>query len=173
MNSSDSPIDPVPNPDSGDASGPSSPPLGEGTENFYTGSEPFFTYFTQAQVLLSTLRLTLDGRLIVSTSDLGALMEATRRGFLHTGNLLIATQDSGRISSLLSVRVKAWEREVQSYGREKRQMSGAQIQRLKAEATLIRGKILAIERAMVKLEVLLHQMTGEARKESTPNMEHT
>lgn len=140
--------------------------LGEGTENFYTGSEPFFTFFTQAQIIMGALRLTLENRVIVPSTDLGAQMEGARRGFQHTGVLKIAIQDVTRIASIYRQRVQLWEREIQNIEREKRSMNGAKIQQIKAEAAYIRGRIQAIDRAIVKLEVQLHQMVGEAIDEA-------
>lgn len=137
--------------------------LREGTENFYEGSEPFFTFFTQPQVLLSTIRLTVDQQLAVNVSDLSSQMEAARRGFQHSGNIIMACQEVARIASLFQIRVQAWERELQLQQSNKRKMSGMFIHKLKAEAAQIRGRVSAIDRALVKLEVTLHQMAGEAR----------
>ncbi len=137
--------------------------LKEGTENFYTGSEPFFSFFTQPQVILSTLRLTLDARVVVQTSDLSSQMESARRGFQHSGNLIVVVQDVGRIAAQFKQRAQQWEREIQNREQNKSGMSGALIQRLKAEATQVRGRIQGIDRALIKLEVMLHQMAGEAK----------
>lgn len=137
--------------------------VSEGTENVYTGSEPFFSFFTQSQVILSTLRLTLDARVVVQTSDLSSQMESARRGFQHSGNLIVVVQDVGRIAAQFKQRAQQWEREIQNREQNKSGMSGALIQRLKAEATQVRGRILGIDRALIKLEVMLHQMAGEAK----------
>lgn len=137
--------------------------VGEGTENFYSGSEPFFTFFTQPQILLGTIRLTVDQRLVVPVTDLSAQMEAARRGFQHSGETTTAVQDITRISAQFRSRIQAWERELQNLQSDKRKLSGSLIHRIKAEAALIRGRIAAIDRAMVKLEVTLQQMAGEAR----------
>ena len=137
--------------------------LREGTENFYTGSEPFFSFFTQAQVILSTIRLTLEHRVIVPTSDLSSQMEGARRGFQHSGNLIVVVQDVGRIAAQFKQRAQQWEREIQNREQNKSSMSGALIQRLKAEATQVRSRIQGIDRALIKLEVMLHQMAGEAK----------
>jgi hypothetical protein len=148
------------------ASATSNPPLGEGTENYYTGSEPFFSFFTQAQVILGTLRLTVDSSVVVQSADLSSQMESARRGFQHSGDLVMAIQDVGRISAQFKNRVQSWERYVQERQNNKRQMNGALIQRIKAEAALIRGRVHAIDRALIKLEVTLHQMAGEAEAEA-------
>jgi hypothetical protein len=138
----------------------------EGTENVYTGAEPFFTYFTQPQVILSTLRLNLDGRLVAQTTDLAAQMENARRGFQHAGNLSVAVQDVGRITAQFRQRVQCWDREVQNFERDKRGRNGQHIQRIKAECAHVRSRIQAADRALVKLEVKLHQMVGEAKGEN-------
>jgi hypothetical protein len=145
--------------------------LPEGTENYYDGSEPFFSFFTQAQVALSTLRLNYDGRNIVPTADLSSQMEGARRSFQHSGSLTYAIQDVNRIAAQFNKRVSIWERECQTLGRNKRALSGALIQRIKAEAAHIRGKVQVIERSLVKLEVTLNQMAGEAegQAESKPD----
>jgi hypothetical protein len=137
--------------------------LGEGTENFYHGSEPFFTFFTQPQILLSTLRLTIQNQVIVPTIDLGSQMETCRRNFQHTGDLQVAMQDVVRLTDLFGRRVQNWEREVLGITHDKRGMSGTLIQRLKSEAAQIRVRIQSIDRALVKLGVTLHQMAGEQK----------
>ena len=138
----------------------------EGTENFYNGSEPFFAFFTQAQVILSTLRLTLENQVIVPTNDLSAQMESARRSFRHSGNMIVVVQDVSRIASQFRHRVQAWEREVQNREQDKRGMNGTLIQRIKAEVAHVRSRIHGIDRALIKLEVKLHQMAGEAKDEN-------
>ncbi len=138
----------------------------EGTENFYSGSEPFFAFFTQTQVILNTLRLTLDNQVVVSTSDLGSKMESARRSFQHSGNLVMVIQDVSRIAAMFRQRVQSWEREVQNRERNKHGMNGTLIQRIKAEIAHVRSRIHGIDRAVIKLEVKLHQMAGEAMDEN-------
>ncbi len=139
----------------------------DGIENFYTGSEPFFAFFTQAQILLSSVRLTLESRVVAPTSDLASQMEVARRGFQRNGNLQAALQDTARIAGQFRQRVQTWEREFQNCTIDKRGLSGSVIQRIKSEAALVRGNVRSIERALVKLEVALQQMVGESAEEGS------
>jgi hypothetical protein len=140
--------------------------LGDDTENFYQGSEPFFSFFTQAQIDLGTVRLTLEDRVVQPTSDLASQMESSRRSFLHSGDLISVMQDVMRIKSQFEQRTQSWERDAQNRGSDKRGQSGATIQRMKTEISRVRGKILITNRTLMKLEVKLHQMAGEAEDEA-------
>ena len=134
----------------------------DGTENFYQGSEPFFSFFMQAQVVLGAVRLTLQDQVVVQTSDLGCQMESIRRSFLHSGNLTTATRDILRVVAQFNQRVQIWEREVQNRSRDNRGKSGNLIQRIKAEIARVRSKVRTVDRTLVKLETRLHQLAGEA-----------
>ena len=59
------------------------------------------------------------------------------------------------------------EREIHSIERDKRGMSGGEIQRIKSETAHVRSRIQAIDRALVKLGVTLHQMAGEEKGEGS------
>ena len=159
------PLNPAEKTDPANSLSPKSISDTEGTGNYYKGFEPFFSFFTQAQIILNTLRLTLEYRVVVPTAELGAQLESARRNFQHSGNLIVVMQDVARITAQFHQRVQLWQREVQNRERDKHGMNGALIQRLKAEAAQIRGRIHAIDRALIKLEVKLHQMAGEAQGE--------
>lgn len=133
-------------------------------DNVYEGSEPFFSFFSQAQVVLATLRLSLEERIVSPTSDLATNLETVRRTFQHNGNIPGVIQDAQRISAQLQQRVQTWERAVQTHERVKRQQSGHQIQRIKAEIAGVRGKVQLAERTLAKLVITLHQMEADANE---------
>jgi len=127
----------------------------------YTGSESFFSFFSQAQVALQTFRLALDGRVLAQASDLASQMENTRRAFQHNGKFVETVQGVLRIAAQLQQRTQAWDREVQSIERSKHSKSGNALQQLRAEISNGRLKSQMTERIVSKLEIVLYQLESE------------
>ncbi|MFN9715734.1 MAG: hypothetical protein ACK57G_18275 [Planctomycetota bacterium] len=139
--------------------GPAS--MTDSTLSVYNGNEPFFTFFSSAEVALATLRLSLEDRCLFQASDLAAQMGTLRREFQHDGKVPEALQDVLRITNQLQARVQNWEREVQNRERAKLEMTGTRLQRLRVEASQVRGKIQMTDRVLAKLQIALHQIQAE------------
>lgn len=136
-------------------------------DSVYSGTEPFFSFFSQAQVGLGTLRLSLEDRIVSQTSDLASSLENTKRTFQHNGKVNNALQDVNRILIQLQQRIQSWEREVQNRERNKHGSSGGHQQRLKSEIGHVRVRAQGAERTMSKLQIVLYQMDAaenEARE---------
>ncbi len=136
-------------------------PMIDSTLSVYNGNEPFFTFFSAAEVALATLRLTLEDRCLFQASDLAAQMGTLRREFQHDGKVPEALQDVLRITNQLQARVQNWEREVQNRERAKLEMTGTRLQRLRVEVSQVRGKIQMTDRVLAKLQIALHQLQAE------------
>lgn len=130
-------------------------------DSVYSGTEEFFSYFSQAQIGLSTLRLSLEDRIVAPTTDLASSLEITKRTFQHNGKVRTALQDVNRLSSQLQQRIQMWEREVQNRERNKHSASGGQNQRLRAEIGQVRVRAQGADRIMAKLLIILYQMDAE------------
>ncbi len=133
----------------------------DSSNSVFNGSEPFFGFFSQAQVALQTLRLSLDGRIVAQTSDLASQMENTRRVLQHHGKFPDTIQDVLRIANLLQQRVQSWDREVQNIERSKQSKSGTHLQQLRSEIAAVRSKSHITERILSKLEIVLHQLDAD------------
>jgi hypothetical protein len=127
----------------------------------YTGNEPFFSFFSTAEVALATVRLTLADRCLYQASDLGSQLVTLRREFQHDGKFTDALQDLMRITNQFQIRVQSWEREVQNLERSKLEMAGARLQRIRVEVSQVRGKVQMTDRVLSKLQIILHQLQAE------------
>lgn len=135
-------------------------------DSFYSGTEEFFSYFSQGQIGRTTLRLSLEDRIVASTTDLASSLEMTKRTFQHNGKIRTALQDVKRLSTQLQQRIQIWEREVQNRERNKHGASGGQNQRLKAAIVQVRMRSQGAERSMSKLLIILYQTEAEAEDNS-------
>lgn len=131
------------------------------TVSIYNGNEPFFSFFSSAEVALATLRLTLADRCLFQASDLASQLVTLRREFQHNGKFPDAIQDVMRIANQFQVRVQNWEREVQNLERSKLDMSGSRLQKIRVEVSQVRVKIQTTERVLAKLQIVLHQLQAE------------
>jgi hypothetical protein len=131
------------------------------TVSIYNGNEPFFSFFSSAEVALATLRLTLADRCLFQASDLASQLVTLRREFQHNGKFPDAIQDVMRIANQFQVRVQNWEREVQNLERSKLDMSGTRLQKIRVEVSQVRVKIQTTERVLAKLQIVLHQLQAE------------
>ncbi|MFO0013877.1 MAG: hypothetical protein ACK553_14135 [Planctomycetota bacterium] len=131
------------------------------TLSVYSGNEPFFSFFSSAEVALATLRLTLAERCLFQASDLASQMATLRREFQHNGKFPEALQDVMRIANQFQARVQNWEREVQNLERSKREMTGTRLQRIRVEVSQVRVKIQMTERVLAKLQIVIHQLQAE------------
>ena len=136
--------------------------------SFYNGTEPFLAVFTQTQVVLSGVRLTFDERIAHNISDLGAQIENARRTFVHSGNVVKALQDVGRITANYRQRLQAWENEATKREQYQRGQSGQKIAKMKAEHSRVRNKSMLGMRSLTKLEVELHQLSNDSQPDDVP-----
>ena len=87
-----------PAPEQSDSAGDAKMPSNfEGSS--FDGTESFFAVYTQTQVVLNGVRLTINGNISQQVSDLAAQIETARRNFIHTNDVTSAIQDVMRISS--------------------------------------------------------------------------
>ncbi len=127
---------------------------------FYSGTEPFFAFFTQAQVIINGLRMTFDEQIAQPVSDLASRIEAIRRKFRHDGDVHRALDEVGKIATKLDQRIQAWESEAQRRENNKTKMSGEKIQKMKVEFTQVRMKSRVARRTLTKLNIELYQISA-------------
>ena len=133
---------------------------GQNSNSVYTGSEPIFSVFMQTQVNLQSVRMTIKGRVLHQVSDLVSAIEVARREFRHIGDPHKAMQDTKRIQAVYDQRVQDWNRTASGLERDKRGMSGQELQKMKAEHTRVRSSLNVLNRYFTKLEVELSQIAA-------------
>lgn len=143
------------------------------SKSFYDGTEPFLAIFTQTQVVLSGVRLTFDERIAQNISDLGAQIENARRTFVHSGDVIKALQDVGRITANYRQRLQAWENEATKREQYQRGQSGEKIAKMKAEHSRVRNKSMLGTRSLTKLEIELHQLSNDSQPANVPIEENS